>query len=56
MSPALVCLFGQTISFANASTMRSDSQSVPEPFLSTSSGLIGMIVQSEKMNGCTYVM
>ena len=40
----------------NASTMSSASQSVPEPLRSTSSGDMGMILHSEKMKGCTYVM
>ena len=50
------CLFGSTISFWYACTMSSISHSVPVPFRSTSSGPSGMIVQREKMNGCTYFM
>ena len=42
--PALTC------------TISSASHSVPEPFLSTSSGGMGMMVEREKMKGCTYVM
>ena len=37
-------------------TMSSISHSVPEPLRSTSSGGMGMIVLSEKMNGWIYVM
>ena len=37
-------------------TMRSISHSVPLPLRNTSSGDIGMIVASEKIKGCTYVM
>ncbi len=36
--------------------MSSCSHSVPEPLRSTSSGGMGMMVASEKMKGCTYVM
>jgi len=43
------CLFGQMTFAWYASTMRSDSQSVPDPFRSTSSGDIGMMVEREKM-------
>jgi hypothetical protein len=35
-------------------TMSSVSQSVPLPFRSTSSGLSGMMLHSEKMKGWTY--
>lgn len=37
-------------------TMRSVSQSVPEPLRRTSSGLSGMMLHSEKTKGCTYFM
>jgi hypothetical protein len=37
-------------------TMRSVSHSVPVPFRNTSSGLSGMMLHSEKMNGLTYFM
>ena len=37
-------------------TMSNISQSVPVPFLKTSSGLRGMMVQREKTKGCTYFM
>ena len=36
--------------------MSSVSQSVPEPFRRTSSGLSGMMLQSEKTKGWTYFM
>ncbi len=49
------CLFGHTMFPRNASTMRRLSHSVPEPFRSTSSGPIGMIVQSEKTKLWTYL-
>ena len=52
----LVCLFGHTTRARYASTMSSCSHSVPLPLRSTSSGGIGMIVASEKMNGWMYVM
>ncbi len=42
--------------FTKASTINSVSQRVPEPFLNTSSGFIGRMLQSEKMKGCTYCM
>ena len=49
------CLFGHTMFPRNASTISSDSHSVPEPFRSTSSALMGMMVHSEKMNMWTYL-
>ena len=39
-----------------ALTIKSVSQSVPLPLRRTSSGLRGMMLQSEKMNGLTYFM
>ena len=50
------CLLGQIMLPRYASTMSSDSHSVPEPLRSTSSGLMGMTVASEKMKPCTYFM
>lgn len=37
-------------------TINNVSHNVPVPFLSTSSGHSGMILHSEKINGCTYFM
>jgi hypothetical protein len=37
-------------------TMSNISHKVPVPFLRTSSGFKGIMVQSEKMKGCTYFM
>jgi hypothetical protein len=47
---------GESAGGRAARTMSSCSHSVPEPLRSTSSGGIGMIVASEKMNGWMYVM
>lgn len=52
---ASTCLFGHTMFPLYASTMSSDSQSVPEPLRRTSSGPSGMIVQSEKMKLWMYL-
>jgi hypothetical protein len=38
----------------NGPTINNVSQSVPLPFLRTSSGLRGMILHREKMKGWTY--
>ena len=40
---------------ASRPTWSSDSHKVPEPFRRTSPGVIGMMLHSEKMNGCTYL-
>ena len=37
-------------------TINKVSQSVPVPFLNTSSGHSGMMLHKLKMNGCTYFM
>jgi hypothetical protein len=50
-----MCLLGQMTLALYASTISSCSHSVPDPLRSTSSGGMGMMVASEKMNGWMYL-
>ena len=56
LSSSSSCLLGAIIEPRFASTCSSDSHNVPLPFLSTSAGDMGMIVESENMKKCTNFM